>query len=154
MTDRRPDVFEMPRDPEAARLVSLVRAIVGCPGAQGQHCFTDAGPIGRVVAFLQEVDFGARRRLTLSAGDRATADELALVNLIVEAQGGDPFACRARAAWLVRRGRIEQVVAAASVAADALALAGVQFDSRAGEKISRATEGEAGEAAPQVRRQG
>lgn len=142
MTDRRPDVFEMPRDPEAARLVSLVRAIVGCPGAQGQHCFTDAGPIGRVVAFLQEVDCGARRRLTLSAGERATADELALVNLVAEAQRGDPFACRARAEWLVRRGRIERVVAAAGVAADALALAGVHFDSHAGEKLARAGEGQ------------
>lgn len=127
MTDLRPDVFEMPADPETARLISLFRAIVGCPAAQGHACFGEGGPVGRLVAFLREVDFGARRRLMLGAGDRATADEIALAHLIVEAQGGDAAACAARAAWLVKRGRTAPLVAAALTAADALAFAGVVF---------------------------
>lgn len=127
MTDLRPDVFEMPADPEAARLISLFRAIVGCPAAQGHSCFSESGPVGKLVAFLREVDFGARRRLRLGAGDRATADELALAYLVVEAQGGDAAACAVRAAWLVKRGRVAPLVAAALTAADALAFAGVAF---------------------------
>lgn len=127
MTDRRPDVFEMPADTETARLISLFRAIVGCPAAQGHSCFGESGPVGGLVSYLREVDFGARRRLMLGAGDRATADELALAHLIVEAQGGDMSACGARAAWLVRRGRVASLVAAAMTAADALAFAGVAF---------------------------
>lgn len=136
----RPDVFDMPGDPEAARLVSLIRAIVGCPAAQGYNRLTESGPIGKIVAFLREVDFGARRRLILAAGDRATADELALVNLLVESQGGDLHACRARATWLVKRSMVQRVTAAAGIAADALALAGVLFEPAASSEHERVEE--------------
>jgi hypothetical protein len=112
----------------AQRLTTLIRAIVfGPPGFAPMRWSAD-GPLGRMVAFLKTVDRGARRRLMLTAGPVPTPDERALANFLAAAQHGDAAACRARAAWLVRRAHVEAACAAAAEAAEALAGAGLHLD--------------------------
>ncbi|MBB5518148.1 hypothetical protein [Amphiplicatus metriothermophilus] len=112
----------------ARRLTTLIRAIVfGPPGCAPARWSAD-GLFGRMTLFLKTVDRGARRRLMLTAGPVLTHDERALANLLAAAQHGDAAACRARAAWLVRRAHVEAACAAAAEAAEALAEAGLYLD--------------------------
>lgn len=112
----------------AQRLTTLIRAIVFSSSGCAPMSRLADGPLGRMIAFLKTVDRGARRRLTLTVGPVLTQDERALANFLAAAQHGDAAACRARAAWLVRRAHVEAACAAASEAAEALAGAGLYLD--------------------------
>lgn len=88
------------------------------------------GPTAGLTAFWTAVDAGARRKLTFLMGScsHATADEIALLHLLADAQHEKIDACGMRARWLGRGSHTQQIVDAALEAAAGLLEMGVELE--------------------------
>lgn len=73
------------------------------------------GPLAGFSEFLKAVDKGTRRGLLFFpvADKRVSIDELALLNLLADAQADHDDACRMRVRWLARAGYRGDILAAA-----------------------------------------
>ena len=99
-----------------------------CRPAHGGGGFCE-GPAAGFTAFLKAVDAGARRKLTFMMGScsHVTADEMALLNLLADAQNENIAVCKIRARWLAKAAHTDNIVAAALEAAAGLLEIGVEL---------------------------
>ena len=87
------------------------------------------GPAAGFKTFLKAVDAGARRQLTFMMGScsHVTADEMALLNLLADAQNENIVACNIRARWIAKAPYTDSIVDAAREAAAGLLEIGVEL---------------------------
>ena len=107
--------------PMAITVAHCMRAVV-CTARRNMTDVQRTNPSRALGEFLKAVDAGARRLLYFapSACRHLTADEVALINILSDAQTGDDQSCCARALWLAHAHTAESIKNAAVEAAASL----------------------------------